>query len=175
MQLDAAQALVADHPGEGVALLGTIRREMQETIGTVRRLVYALRPPVLDQFGLVAALREHALQLQSDGLMIALESPSDGPSLPAAVEVATYYIAVEAMTNAARHARARHCTVSLSVDGSWLHIAVTDDGTGLPAAYRTGVGIQSMRERAEELGGSFSLLAVTGGGTRVEARLPLLA
>ena len=174
MQLDAAEALVADNPSEGIALLGAIRREMQDTIGTVRRLVYALRPPVLDQFGLVAALREHALHLQGDGLMIAFEASSDRPLLPAAVEVATYYIAVEAMTNAARHARACHCTVRLSVNASWLHIAVADDGMGLPAAYRAGVGIQSMRERAEELGGSFSLEAVTGGGTRVQARLPLV-
>ena len=173
MQLDAAQALVADNPREGVALLGVIRREMQETIGTVRRLVYALRPPVLDQFGLVAALREHALHLQRDGLLIAVEASSDRPSLPAAVEVATYYIVVEAMTNAARHARARHCAVRLTVGESWVDIAVTDDGAGLPPAYRPGVGIQSMRERAEELGGSFSLEAAAGGGTRVRARLPV--
>ena len=173
MQLDAAQTLVAEHPDEGVALLGAIRHELQDTVGTVRRLVYALRPPILDQLGLVAALREHARQLGGDGLLITIEATDERPVLPAAVEVATYYIAVEAMTNVARHAHARRCTVSLAVDPSWVELEVADDGRGVPAEHRAGVGVQSMRERAEEVGGAFSLEAAPGGGTRVRARLPL--
>ena len=134
MQLDAAQALVAEHPDEGVALLGTIRHELQDTVGTVRRLVYALRPPILDELGLVAALREHARQLGGDGLLITIEATDERPVLPAAVEVATYYIAVEAMTNVARHAHAHRCTVSLAVDPAWVELEVTDDGRGVPAS-----------------------------------------
>lgn len=173
MQLDAAQALVVEHPEEGVALLGAIRHELQDTVGTVRRLVYALRPPVLDQLGLVAALREHARQLGGDGLLITVEAADERPVLPAAVEVATYYIAVEAMTNVARHAHARRCTVALAIDRSWVELEVADDGRGVPLEYRAGVGVQSMRERAEEVGGAFSLEPAPGGGTRVLARLPI--
>lgn len=172
MQLDAAEALVEDDPAEGAALLNVIRRELQVTIGTVRRLVYALRPPVLDQFGLVAALREHAQQLQDNGLRIEVTSSPEPLMLPAAIEVAAYYIGVEAMTNVARHAHARHCRVTLTLLETWLEVIVTDDGSGLPATYRAGVGLTSMRERAEEIGGSFRI-ELADSGTRSEARLPL--
>ena len=94
------------------------------------------------------------------------------PPLPAAVEVAAYRIAVEAMTNAVRHAGARSCRVSV-VAGSQLTIEVTDDGHGLPAAPRAGTGLESMRERAAELGGDVAVEPRAGGGTRILARLPL--
>ena len=172
MQLDAAEALVEEHPTEGVALLSAIRRELQVAIGTVRRLVYALRPPVLDQFGLVAALREHALHFADDALHIDVMSLPEQLALPAAIEVAAYYIGVEAMTNVARHADARRCWVVLTLEETWLEVVVTDDGNGLPSAHRAGVGLGSMRERAEEIGGSFRIES-SSGGTRIEAHLPL--
>jgi two-component system NarL family sensor kinase len=94
------------------------------------------------------------------------------PDLPAAVEVAAYRIAVEAMTNAVRHAGARLCSVRLEA-AAQLTIEVTDDGRGLPSPLRPGTGLESMRERAEELGGDVSFEPRPGGGTRVVARLPL--
>ena len=96
------------------------------------------------------------------------------PHLPAAVEVAAYRIATEAMTNVVRHADAGHCRVRLSLNGN-LFLEVEDDGRGLPAAYRIGVGLRSMRERAAELGGSCVVEARPGGGTLVRAQLPVEA
>jgi signal transduction histidine kinase len=95
------------------------------------------------------------------------------PTLPAAVEVAAYRIALEAVTNAARHADARTCTLRISLDRD-LELEVTDDGRGVPSDYRAGVGLASMRERAAELGGTFRVEPAPGHGTRVLASLPLL-
>jgi signal transduction histidine kinase len=134
--------------------------------------VYGLRPPALDQLGLVDALREQADALgASSGMQIIVSAPDRLPPLPAAVEVAAYRIIQEALTNAARHSRARRCTVDLRLDGA-LHVIVEDDGVGLPADYRAGVGLASMRERAEELGGSCQIEQRAEGGTRVAALLP---
>ncbi len=94
------------------------------------------------------------------------------PPLPAAVEVAAFRIALEALTNVARHARARTCHIRLTVDDG-LCLEIADDGRGLPAAYRPGVGLAAMRERAAELGGDCAIGAGLAGGTRIRVRLPL--
>jgi signal transduction histidine kinase len=137
--------------------------------------VYALRPPALDELGLVGALREQATRYDGGDsearLSITVEA-QQLPPLPAAVEVAAYRIASEAMTNAARHAAARSCRVRISHNGA-LEVEVADDGRGLGNEFRVGVGISSMRERAAELGGSCEISGGRGGGTRVFARLPL--
>jgi signal transduction histidine kinase len=86
--------------------------------------------------------------------------------------VAAYRIALEAITNVSRHAKAQHCTVRLSLPGD-LCLEVIDDGRGLPEEVRAGVGLTSMRERAEELGGMFRTEALPQGGTEVMAYLPL--
>ena len=98
--------------------------------------------------------------------------PSELPELPAAVEVAAYRIAVEAMTNAVRHAGASACRVALHAD-SQLTVEVTDDGCGLPDVPRRGTGLESMQERAAEVGGEVAVERRPEGGTRVLARLPL--
>jgi signal transduction histidine kinase len=148
-------------------------------LADVRRLVDGLRPPALDELGLLGAIGQQAARLD-DGTgrgtttaAIRVESePALLPDLPAAVEVAAYRITVEAMTNAVRHAGARLCRVRVEA-GSQLTIEVTDDGRGLPSPLRPGTGIESMRERAEELGGAVAIESRPGGGTRVLARLPL--
>jgi signal transduction histidine kinase len=89
------------------------------------------------------------------------------------VEAAAYRIAVEAMTNISRHAGARHATVAVAVDGGRLRLEITDNGTGLPGAFRAGVGISSMRERAAELGGHCTVGPASPCGTRVAADIPL--
>jgi signal transduction histidine kinase len=136
-----------------------------------------LRPPALDELGLAGALYEQAARYgatpgEADGLVIRVDAAGLPARLPAAVEVAAYRIAVEAMTNVVRHARARRCQVRLWLDGG-LHIEVSDDGVGLPAAFEAGVGFRSMRERAEELGGTCQIQRAPAGGSQVRAHLPL--
>ncbi|HEX2149750.1 MAG TPA: ATP-binding protein, partial [Actinomycetota bacterium] len=106
-----------------------------------------------------------------EGPAITVESDREIPELPAAVEVAAYRIATEAITNAVRHSGARICTVKLKLNRD-LVLEVLDDGDGLPQRYQAGVGLTSMRERAEELGGEFEILS-TPEGTHIWARLPL--
>jgi signal transduction histidine kinase len=103
-----------------------------------------------------------------------VEADGELPALPAAVEVAAYRIASEAMTNAVRHAGAARCEVRL-IGGPDLTVIIEDDGAGLMPDRSAGVGIASMHERAAELGGDCRIEARFGGGTRVIARLPLAA
>ena len=126
------------------------------------------------------ALRDYAEQYPSDGevgLRITVDAPEELPPLPAAVEVAAYNIAREAITNAARHAQAHFCQVRLAIEDvpgrPELVLKISDDGVGLPAERHVGVGLSSMRERAEELGGKCTVESPAEGGTRVLARLPV--
>ena len=158
-----------------VALLDELYGGLRSAVGDIRRLVYELRPPALDELGLVAALRERAAQYtaaERNGLHVVVEAPQQLPPLPAAVEVAAYRIVQEALMNVARHAEARNCCIRLALkDG--LEVEVTDDGRGLPRTHRAGVGLRSMRERALELGGRCSIERLNGAGTRVFAWLPV--
>jgi signal transduction histidine kinase len=172
MKVEAARDLIATRPDRADDLLGGVLQETQEAVADIRRLVYALRPPALDALGLLGALRSHAAHADHGGLRVSVEGPEALPPLPAAVEVAAYRIALEALNNAARHAAANRCTVRIArADGS-LRLEVEDDGKGLAGEHRVGVGLHSMRERAEELGGSFAVENVPSGGTRVRAILP---
>jgi signal transduction histidine kinase len=159
-------------------LLAELEDDMGTALADIRRLVYNLRPPALDELGLVGAIRECATHYSAPhgewpgGLRICVEAPHWLPPLPAAVEVATYRIVQEALTNVVRHARARTCAVELSLDSA-LHVSIADDGVGLPTGLRAGVGLMSMRERAEELGGRCVLESTPTAGTRISADLPL--
>lgn len=183
MRAEVAADLVGSDPVAAQRLLEELRGEVHGAVGEVRRLVDALRPPALDELGLVGALQAQAGRLGPPPLVdIAASGPL--PELPAAVEVAAYRIAVEAMTNASRHARAQRCRVQLAeasapdlasgetVDRA-LEVEVTDDGVGLATDAKPGIGLVSMRERAAEVGGTCVIEALLGGGTRVFARLPL--
>ncbi|GAA1283204.1 hypothetical protein Psi02_30780 [Planotetraspora silvatica] len=166
--LQRARRHLATDPAAATSQLDELTSQTQQAVAEVRRLVYGLRPPALDELGLVGALHEHARVLGG----ITVDGPDPAPALPAAVEVAAYRIALEAMTNSARHARAATCTVRVRIDGA-LHLEVADDGAGLPAEYRAGVGISSMRERATELGGFCAIERLTPTGTLVRATIPL--
>jgi signal transduction histidine kinase len=173
LKVEAAENLLRSDSEAAARLLEGARSEIQRAVADVRRLVYALRPPALDELGLVGALREQAEKLGvDDDPRVEVEAPDDLNGLPAAVEVAAYRISLEAMMNAVRHADARNCVVRIAVNGD-LELEVLDDGRGLPDDHRAGVGIASMRERAEELGGTCAVEAIDGQGTRVRARLPL--
>jgi signal transduction histidine kinase len=175
-QADAARNLVERDPQTAVQLLGELRTEVSSAISEIRRLVYGLRPPALDEVGLVEALRQQAGRFaearHDGGLVVEVNAPGGVHNLPAAIEVAAFRIAAEAINNAARHAHASHCCVRLSA-GDALEVEVVDDGSGWLAGARAGVGLASMRERAEELGGTLVLSAAPGGGSRVLASIPL--
>jgi signal transduction histidine kinase len=156
-------------------MLAELEAQIEGAVADVRRLVYGLRPPALDEFGLVRALQMHAAHLEADGtgVRVTIDAPKGGVGrLPAAVEVAAYRIATEAMLNVRRHARAERCTVRLAGHGAREGGGV-DDGGGLPDRRPGGVGLAAMRERTAELGGTLRITSNGDGtGTRVWARLP---
>jgi signal transduction histidine kinase len=183
MGLDAAASRLADDP-ELAALLRDLDRALQEAITDIRRVVYGLRPPALDDLGLVAGLREQARDIgartrRSDGSQaLTIDVLADDvPPIAAAVEVAAYRIAVEGMTNVLRHSGASHCTVRLTagagLDAMVLEVMVEDDGCGMDLDGPTGVGFESMYNRAEELGGDVRVGRRATGGTLLVATLPL--
>ncbi|GAB3830890.1 sensor histidine kinase [Dactylosporangium cerinum] len=162
--------MIGSDPATADMILGELKTQSQQALQEVRRLARELRPPVLDELGLAAALEHAAEQHRTFGLDVTVD---DLPGLPAAVEVAAFRIVHEALTNVARHAGAATVRLRVTVDGDALCLQIIDDGAGLPAGVRPGVGTLSMRERAEELGGTLHIGAATGGGTVVTARLPV--
>jgi signal transduction histidine kinase len=159
-------------PERADRLLQELGSETRDAIADIRRLVYGLRPPELDELGLTGALHEHATQLADDARLDVNIDADDLPALSPAVEVAAYRIVIEALTNAARHAHATRCDVAVRLNGD-LQLEITDDGIGLPEPLTAGVGLRSMRERAGELGGSVDIGRAPNAGTRVAVRLPL--
>jgi signal transduction histidine kinase len=184
LKIAAVSYLVESDPKRAQVLLDELASQNEATVSEIRRLVYALRPPELDELGLVGAVRDYAdgLDLKSgNGTHLRLNvQPPDGEllGLPAAVEVAAYRIATEALTNVTRHARAHHCTVDFKMDTNGdekvLLMEIADDGVGFQNNGRTGVGLNSMRERAEEVRGELHIESAQHRGTRVVASFPLI-
>jgi two-component system, NarL family, sensor kinase len=192
LQVETARDIAADDPHAAVALLDRLVPRLNAAVADVRALVYELRPPTLDELGLAAAVRELSARLSRPSTTVkaacaGLDGPDGlggvgGAELPAAVEVAAYRIVGEAVTNAVRHADAARVLVALDRSGDELVVRVEDDGRGFAAAEadaaggrggdQGGVGLTSMRHRAEELGGSLTI-ATGPGGTTVTGRLPL--
>jgi signal transduction histidine kinase len=165
---DAVRNLVRTDPEAADALLKQLRADTTTAIEDIRRLVYAMRPPALDELGLVPALRQQATGLP---VRVELVVPGTLPALSAAVEVAAYRIVVEALENVVRHSSATMVSVTMRVQPGGLGIEVTDDG-GASGPWPAGVGTASMRERASELGGTLTAGPTATGG-RVAALLPL--
>jgi len=175
-RLDTAADFVQRDPEVSVQLLKELKGQVKSTVAEIRRLVYALRPPVLDEFGLVSAIREHvAPYMGPNGLQITFEVTEPMPPLPAAVEVAAYRIVLEAFTNVIHHAQASQCNIKIKLDGNSLFLEVCDNGKGLSTKSHSGVGFTSMHERASELGGEYMIENISAGGTRVSARLPIVS
>lgn len=173
LTIDAARNQLTRNLAAADRLLVELKEETQEALTDIRRLVYELRPPALDELGLISALREQTTHYTLNDLQVALHAPDILPPLPAAIEVAVYRIALEALTNVSRHAHARTCSITISLTNA-LNLEIMDDGCGLPEEYHTGVGITSMRERAAELGGNCVIESNhMQAGTRVYASLPL--
>jgi two-component system NarL family sensor kinase len=178
--VDAARNMLRGDPDSADTLLADLKHETLGCVTEVRRIVDDLRPPALDELGLLPALTAFAdrLSTREEALHVTLNLPDFLPPLPAAVETAAYRIAIEAMTNVSRHAHARCCQLSIRVGprtkpSGGLTVEVRDDGVGLPALRRSGVGLGSMAERAAELGGICLIDTPAGGGTQVCAYLPL--
>jgi signal transduction histidine kinase len=153
-------------------LLDRIADEVDALIEEVKRIARDLRPTALDQFGLAAAVSELTRSF-GEVLEFRLSLPDTAIDLPAAVEVATYRIVSEAVTNVVRHAHASCCWLTISVDDD-VDIDVSDDGGGIAAATAGGIGWAAMKERAFELGGVCSIESRESSGTRVHVRLPLV-
>jgi signal transduction histidine kinase len=174
MKLEAARGSLEKGDVAAVErLLGQLAAETRSTIDDVRRTAFELRPPALDQLGLVEALRQDGERLGANGLSVTVTAAVPLPApLPAAVEVAAYRIGLEAITNVAHHAGAANAWLELGLEDGALRLEVRDDGHGM-GSPRPGVGLTSMRERAEELRGEIEIGPAPEGGLRVAARLPL--
>jgi len=174
LQADAAHDLVRTDPSQTEAILSDISNKSQSAIADIRRLVYGLRPPSLDELGLLDALQLHIRQIVPRDIQAKFIAPKSLLVLPAAVEVACFRIIQEAVNNVVRHADARYCVISIVIDNGLLLI-VEDDGRGIQSDQVAGVGLNSMRERAEELGGTFTIEpGARKRGTRIQAFLPIL-
>ncbi|MGN6698725.1 MAG: histidine kinase [Thermomicrobiales bacterium] len=170
MQLGAVRNVLRERPEMAETMIDELRDDVREATATIRHLVYGLRPPLLDEHGLAGALR--SLDTVAAPATLMLELPATLPPLSAALEVALYRIAAEAVHNVARHAHASCCTVRLELATDAVLLTIRDDGVGLPAEHNGGIGLTSMRERAAELGGTLTVAAAPGGGACVSAQIP---
>lgn len=179
LKLDIVLDMLTSDPSAAGQHVTQLKAQTQQMVADIRRLVYELRPPALDELGLLEALRSHVAQMSGTNgrLSISIDAtPEPLPPLPAAIEVAAYRIALEGVTNVIRHAQANRCHVRFAITEEQplpsLVITITDNGRGLPGQFQSGVGLTSMRERAEELGGVCTVGAAHNQGTRVRAVLP---
>ena len=171
LQVDTITTLMASGHPTGDRLVD-LRRGLADTVVEVRRIVAGLRPPAIDELGLFGAVSALGRDLAgSAGLGLDIDLPGETVALPAVVEVTAYRVAQEALTNVVRHAGASCCRVVGSVSERTLVLEVQDNGRG-GAVESSGVGLRSMRERADQIGGRLEVLAMSPG-TRVTLTLPL--
>lgn len=182
LQISAVEGTLAPEAGAARPQLETIRTETSAMIENVRRLMLDLRPAVLDELGLVPAIRwcaDSHLTPAGVGLRITVAGLAEHDRLPRRLELMAFRLAQEAITNIVRHARARHVAISLTRAEGALELAVEDDGRGFevePLAVPhegRGWGLAGMRERVALLGGTLSVTSRPHHGTRVSATIPV--
>jgi two-component system, NarL family, sensor kinase len=179
-----SQALVAslskrDGAAKGEAM--KLRKMAGKTAEEVERISHNLRPSVLDQLGLIAALRDTSTEFaKRTGVSVKLACVQLIARLPADTELTLYRILQESLRNVEKHARARHVTVHLTKQGNIVQLAIKDDGLGFdPDRHlgrrngKSGLGLLSMSERATYLGGAFQVKSAPRAGTEIEVRIPL--
>jgi signal transduction histidine kinase len=175
LKVDTIHNLLDRRREEVPRVLAELRADAQSATDSVRSIVYGLRPPGLDELGLRGAVQQQVDRInaiRSGSFLVTVDGDSVLPALPAAVEVAALRIIQEALTNTTRHAEARTCQIEIWCDPD-LHVEIRDDGRGLPARITGGLGLRSMIERAQEVGGRCSIGHGPVGGTVVHAQLPL--
>ncbi len=158
-----------------------VREQISTALQSVRNLSQLLRPAVLDDLGLVAAIQSFVSRFgDRTKIEVRLQLPPAETRLPPAIEVALYRALQEALTNVARHAEARHVSIRLSSNGEAATLEIHDDGCGFDAAAFVrnpppdrGMGVLGMRERVAIYGGRFNIESHPGAGTRVELMIPL--
>lgn len=171
---DAVQNLIRLDPGQAAQLMETVRADVRRALEDVRRVVYGLRPIELDELGLVGALRERtesAWASNEAGPIVRLDAPGPLPTLTPAIELAAYRIVMAAVTNSIRHSDATICDVTLQSADGRMSVHIHDDGSA-PIDWTPGVGLTSIRERAEEVGGNVTI-GPTREGWTVHAMLPV--
>jgi signal transduction histidine kinase len=175
--IEAATMSLQRNPAGVPALLDRTRAEADSAVREIRRVLAGLRPASLDQHGLTGAVQETAIALGmgTPGRLRFILTVDTPRLLPPQVEESAFRIVAESMTNAARHSGASHCTVEITQRNGSLLVGVVDDGHGLASPHPTGHGLESMRRRATDLGGVFSVDPVEPRGTRVTAVLPMRA
>jgi signal transduction histidine kinase len=152
--------------------LGRLGEIAQQALKEMRLLIYELRPPALEQIGLVGALQQRLDAVEGRAGVEARLLVEEEGQLAAPVEEALYRIVLEALNNALKHAAATSVTVWIRLDGERTELEVADNGRGFdPAAVsdKGGLGLVTMRERAERLGGTLMITSAPGEGTRVKA------
>jgi signal transduction histidine kinase len=173
LQATTISDLIVTNPAKAGQLADHLDSAIRAAVGNIRRLVYDLRPPALDDLGLLAAIRERALEYSSGRqLRVEVDAPDRLSPLPAAVEVAAYRIIQEGLLNVVKHAQAQRCSIYIT-QGEALTIEIADDGVGLLETRVDGVGLRSIQERAAELGGTCQLSSGREKGTRILVSLPL--
>lgn len=184
LQLQVARDLVRVDPEAAEDLIGRLQAQARGLVEDVRRLTFGLGPQGLHSLGLLQAVKQRASHFARvprapaggacpGTLQVTVEAAGDLETIPPAVELAAFHIVSEALNNASRHGCARTCSVALAIQDSSLVVEVSDDGRGLGAEFRPGLGLVSMRMRAEELGGACTVQDAPRGGTVVRARFPL--
>ena len=169
--------LLRRDPALGRSLLADINQQLVALSRQVRGLAHRLFPPELELLGLAGALRESAQTYST--LRIQIDAPERLPPIPAEIEAAAYYIALEALTNVDKHAGAQVCHIQLNLSAkssalqpALLALNIMDDGVGLPLDTTGGLGLLSMQARAAEVGGTCRVEPHPGGGTAVIVRIP---
>lgn len=177
MSLEIASRLVASTPEKAAEPLGEAMRLLRESIEESRRLVSGLRPPVLDQFGIVAAI-EHAVSINHVDDQLAIEFVSRGRTrrLAAPLENAVFRIVQESLTNIRRHSGSRKAVVELRLEDEQVCLTVQDWGVGfeLEGIRENCFGLRGIRERARLLGGQADITSAPGDGTVVRVSLPMI-
>jgi len=180
MRLNAAEAALPRGPGEAQAVLGGIRSVAEATLEEVRKIVFDLRPTLLDDLGLIPAVRHYAKNLLEPGVMVRFQAGGFGQQrLPRAIETTVFRIAQEAVTNIARHAHAHNVSISLELVDGRVRLSVTDDGVGFDVSAarrdptRRRLGITGMEERVTLLGGTLQITSRPGHGSAVVVEVPV--
>ncbi len=161
------------------AAIAEVRELTSRTLEEVRKLALELRPSALDDLGLVPALQWYTKQYaERHGVTVDFRSVGLAERLPSDVELVLYRVVQEALTNVAKHARARHVTVLLERQGSAIRATVEDDGRGFDVhamlqSRERGLGLFGMQERLALIGGHFHVESAPGRGTRIDVEAPL--